>query len=125
MTPQDTTAEVHVDVTPSAPPETPDDDTTVVVVTDTPTGDIPPSVAEFMARQAAINERLLAAVEHATGVADDALDSATMAENAVDDAVSEVSVIAADVAATVEESRDTPTADDDTDPPNAVHRWYR
>lgn len=124
-----TTTEVHVEVTEPEPPEpTPATEPTTVVVADGGDTGIHPTLAAFMADQAAINERLLASHEHTASVADAAQTTAQDAAGAVEGAVGEVEAVGAEVAATVAEQQaanNTNGPETDQDPKNSVHPWYR
>lgn len=122
----DEETDVHVEVsTPDEHEEPTVEEHHTVVVTDSGDGGIHPSVADFMAKQSAINEQILANLTAANDTAENAAAAAEVATSAVDEAVEAVEDIAAGVAATVEESKPIPTAEDDTDPPNAEHPWFR
>lgn len=117
-----TEPEVHVEVTPGEAPQEPASSDTTVVISDGGDSGIHPTVAEFMAQQAATNERLLAALENTAAVADSAASTAQVATDAVEGAVAEVGEIASEVSATVDEAR--PQPEPDQPPAHHEHRWY-
>jgi hypothetical protein len=84
---------------------------------------IHPAVAQHMAEQAGINERILAALEQTQAVADTATATAQTATDSVEGAVEAVSEIASEVSATVDESR--PQPEPDQAPAHQEHKWYR
>lgn len=117
--------EVTVEVTPAETPPEPATGDTTVVVSDGGNSGIHPSIAEFMATQAAFNERLLATMENTTAVADDAAITAGTAATVIDGAVAEVQEVASQVSATIAENAEPVTAENDIPPKHSEHRWYR
>lgn len=118
-------AEVTVEVTATdPPPEAPTGDTTVVV-TDAGDAGIHPAMAQFMAEQAAINERLLARMDTTEVVASDAAVTSEVAASTVSGAVEEVQAVGEQVSATIAENQPASTPDGDIAPKHSEHRWYR
>lgn len=119
------TTEVNVEVTPAEDtPEPEGNDTTVVVAGGSDNG-IHPAVAEFMASQAAVNERILARLDTTEVVAGDAALTAEVAAGTVDSAVEEVQAVGEQVSATIAEHAEPSTPDNDIEPKHSEHRWYR
>lgn len=119
------TTEVNVEVAPPAEVPEPPTESTTVVVADTGDAGIHPALAQFMAGQAAINERLLARMDHTETVAVDASIVATNASETIDSAITEVTEIGNQVSATIAENSEPSTPDNDISPKHSEHRWYR
>lgn len=119
------TTEVNVEVAPAEETPEPATEHTTVVVSDGGDNGIHPAVAEFMASQAAVNERLLARLDTTEVVAGDAALTAENAAAVVDGAVSEVVAVGEQVSATIAENSEPSTPDNDISPKHSEHRWYR
>lgn len=119
------TTEVTVEVAPAELPPEPATEHTTVVVADGSDSGIHPAIAEFMANQAAVNERLLARMDTTEIVASDAALTAEGSAASVDGAVTEVMAIGDQVGATIAENQAPSTPDTDISPKHSEHRWYR
>lgn len=119
------TTEVNVEVTPAEDAPEPEGNDTTVVVADHGDSGIHPAIAEFMASQAAINERLLARQDATEDTATNAAIAAEGAAATVDGAVTEVQAVGEQVSATLAEHAEPSTPDNDISPKHSEHRWYR